>query len=229
MRVDDKLRMKDLLLNYRFRNEQLMTLALTHRSASQNHNERLEFLGDAVIGLIVASAFFDRFPEANEGALSRLRASVVSGVSLAEIARSLALSECLILGESERKSGGRNRDSILADTLEALAGAIVIDASVNEASDVVAGWLMVVIEASTLDVAVDAKTRLQEWLQARGEPLPEYTVVSISGQDHDQCFQVRCKLTERGMSTEGSGSARRKAEQLAAELMLDELSGSANA
>jgi ribonuclease-3 len=215
-------------LGYQFNDLTLLTRALTHRSAARDHNERLEFLGDAVIGLIVASAFFDRFPEANEGALSRLRASVVSGVSLAEIARSLELSECLILGESERKSGGRNRDSILADTLEALAGAIVIDASVNEASDVVAGWLMVVIEASTLDVAVDAKTRLQEWLQARGEPLPEYTVVSISGQDHDQCFQVRCKLTERGMSTEGSGSARRKAEQLAAELMLDELSGSTN-
>ena len=104
----------------------------------------------------------------------------------------------------------------------------MIDASVSDASDVVIGWLVAVIEASTLDVAVDAKTRLQEWLQARGEPLPEYTVVSISGQDHDQCFQVRCKLTERGMSTEASGAARRKAEQLAAELMLDELSGGAN-
>jgi ribonuclease-3 len=137
-------------LGYQFNDLTLLTRALTHRSAARDHNERLEFLGDAVIGLIVASAFFDRFPEANEGALSRLRASVVSGVSLAEIARSLALSECLILGESERKSGGRNRDSILADTLEALAGAIVIDASVSDASDVVAGWLMAVIEAATL-------------------------------------------------------------------------------
>lgn len=212
-------------LGYRFSDLALLTRALTHRSAGPEHNERLEFLGDAVIGLEVASAFFERFPEANEGALSRLRASVVSGVSLAEIARSLSLSECLILGESERKSGGRNRDSILADTLEALAGAIMIDASLDEARTAVAGWLTPVIAESTLDIVVDAKTRLQEWLQARGESLPEYVVKSISGEDHDQCFQVQCTLMERGMATQASGSARRRAEQLAAEQMLDQLSG----
>jgi len=213
-------------LGYHFADLTLLQKALTHRSATSDHNERLEFLGDAIIGLTVASVFFERFPEANEGALSRLRASVVSGVSLAQIARSLNLSECLILGESERKSGGRNRDSILADTLEALAGAIMIDATLAEARAAVAGWLMPAIEASTLDIVVDAKTRLQEWLQARGESLPEYAVKSVSGEDHDLRFQVECKLPERGVVTEASGSARRKAEQSAAELMLAELTDS---
>lgn len=215
-------------LGYQFVDVTLLIRALTHRSAARDHNERLEFLGDAVIGLIVASAFFDRFPQANEGELSRLRASVVSGVSLAGIARSLNLSECLVLGESERKSGGRNRDSILADTLEALAGAIMMDGPLVEARAVVLGWLQPMIEASTLDMLVDAKTRLQEWLQARGEPLPEYIVMSISGEDHDQCFKVQCRLGRRGVKTEASGSARRRAEQTAAELMLDALAGGQN-
>lgn len=215
-------------LGYRFVDVSLLTRALTHRSAARDHNERLEFLGDAVIGVVVASDFFDRFPQANEGELSRLRAGVVSGVSLAGIARSLKLSECLILGESERKSGGRNRDSILADTLEALAGAIMMDSSLSGARTVVSGWLQSMIEGSTLDIVIDAKTRLQEWLQARGEPLPEYVVTSVSGEDHAQCFQVQCKLGERGLTTEASGSARRRAEQTAAELMLDALAGGQN-
>jgi ribonuclease-3 len=215
-------------LGYRFVDVSLLTRALTHRSAARDHNERLEFLGDAVIGVVVASAFFDRFPQANEGELSRLRAGVVSGVSLAGIARSLKLSECLILGESERKSGGRNRDSILTDTLEALAGAIMMDSSLSGARTVVSGWLQSMIEESTLDIVIDAKTRLQEWLQARGEPLPEYVVTSVSGEDHAQCFQVQCKLGERGLTTEASGSARRRAEQTAAELMLDALAGGQN-
>jgi len=215
-------------LGYRFVDVSLLTRALTHRSAARDHNERLEFLGDAVIGVVVASAFFDRFPQANEGELSRLRAGVVSGVSLAGIARSLKLSECLILGESERKSGGRNRDSILTDTLEALAGAIMVDSSLSGARTVVSGWLQSMIEESTLDIVIDAKTRLQEWLQARGEPLPEYVVTSVSGEDHAQCFQVQCKLGERGLTTEASGSARRRAEQTAAELMLDALAGGQN-
>jgi ribonuclease-3 len=215
-------------LGYRFVDVSLLTRALTHRSAARDHNERLEFLGDAVIGVVVASAFFDRFPQANEGELSRLRAGVVSGVSLAGIARSLKLSECLILGESERKSGGRNRDSILTDTLEALAGAIMMDSSLSGARKVVSEWLQSMIEGSTLDIVIDAKTRLQEWLQARGEPLPEYVVTSVSGEDHAQCFQVQCKLGERGLTTEASGSARRRAEQTAAELMLDALAGGQN-
>jgi len=215
-------------LGYRFVDVSLLTRALTHRSAARDHNERLEFLGDAVIGVVVASDFFDRFPQANEGELSRLRAGVVSGVSLAGIARSLKLSECLILGESERKSGGRNRDSILTDTLEALAGAIMMDSSLSGARTVVSGWLQSMIEESTLDIVIDAKTRLQEWLQARGEPLPEYVVTSVSGEDHAQCFQVQCKLGERGLTTEASGSARRRAEQTAAELMLDALAGGQN-
>ena len=159
-------------LGYQFQDERLLLRALTHRSAQREHNERLEFLGDALIGLIAAAVFYERFPDVDEGTLSRLRSSVVRGKALAKIAADLDLSSCLILGESERKSGGRHRDSILADTLEALAGAVMLDSSISVAQSVVGGWLeQAMINASPED-AVDAKTRLQEWLQARGEGLP---------------------------------------------------------
>ena len=215
-------------LGYEFADQDLLTRALTHRSAASQHNERLEFLGDALIGLSVAQFFFERFPEADEGALSRLRASVVNGASLATIAKQLELSDFLILGESERKSGGRHRDSILADTLEALAGAVMLDASFSEAQSLVVTWLSTLLEAASPTAAVDAKTRLQEWLQARGEPLPEYQVVAVSGEDHQQSFRVQCALTKRNLTTEAVGTARRRAEQSAAELMLNKVAGSGN-
>ncbi len=212
-------------LGYQFTQPDLLVKALTHRSAQRDHNERLEFLGDALIGWVTAKAFYDRFPEEDEGVLSRLRASVVSGKSLASLAKELDLSSCLILGESERKSGGRLRDSILADTLEALAGAVMLDGTLPQVRDVVGAWLEPAIAAASPDATVDAKTRLQEWCQARSEVLPEYTVVEVTGSDHAQSFRVQCLLADQQRSTEATGSSRRRAEQSSAALMLDQIGG----
>lgn len=212
-------------LGYQFTQPDLLVKALTHRSAQRDHNERLEFLGDALIGWVTAKAFYDRFPEEDEGVLSRLRASVVSGKSLASLAKELDLSSCLILGESERKSGGRLRDSILADTLEALAGAVMLDGTMPQVRDVVGAWLEPAIAAASPDATVDAKTRLQEWCQARSEVLPEYTVVEVTGSDHAQSFRVQCLLADQQRSTEATGSSRRRAEQSSAALMLDQIGG----
>ena len=212
-------------LCYQFSDLALLKRALTHRSAGKHHNERLEFLGDAVIGLAAAAAFYDLFPDADEGVLSRLRALVVSGHSLAAIAKELDLSSCLILGESERKSGGRHRDSILADTLEALVGAVALDASPQKALEVAAGWLGSAVESASPNDTIDAKTQLQEWCQARGEALPKYTVVEVSGSDHQQSFRVSCRLPSRQCETEASGTSRRRAEKSAAADMLNQVSG----
>ena len=212
-------------LGYQFSDPGLLERALTHRSAHPRHNERLEFLGDALVGMVVAAAFYNRFPGADEGVLSRLRASVVSGHALAGLARDFDLSSCLILGESERKIGGRNRDSILADTLEALAGAVMLDATLPVASRVVGAWFAPAIECASPDNLVDAKTRLQEWCQARGKALPQYTVLEVTGSDHAQHFRVSCQLSGPRAVTEAAGSSRRRAEQLAAAAMLTELLG----
>ena len=157
--------------------------------------------------MAAASAFYDRFPEADEGVLSRLRALVVSGHSLAAIAKAFDLSPCLILGESERKSGGRHRDSILADTLEALLGAVALDSSPETALQVAGEWLRSAVESASPSDTIDAKTQLQEWCQARGEALPEYAVVEVSGSDHQQSFQVRCRLPSRQRETRQPGQA----------------------
>ena len=215
-------------LCYQFSDLALLKRALTHRSAGKHHNERLEFLGDAIIGLAAAAAFYDLFPDADEGVLSRLRALVVSGQSLAAIAKDMDLSSCLILGESERKSGGRHRDSILADTLEALVGAVALDAGPEKALEVAAGWLGSAVESASPNDTIDAKTQLQEWCQARGEALPEYTVVEVSGSDHQQSFRVCCRLPSRQCETEAAGTSRRRAEKSAAEEMLSQVSGQAN-
>ena len=212
-------------LCYQFSDLALLKRALTHRSAGKHHNERLEFLGDAVIGLAAAAAFYDLFPDADEGVLSRLRALVVSGHSLAAIAKDMDLSSCLILGESERKSGGRHRDSILADTLEALVGAVALDASPEKALEVAAAWLGSAVESASPNDTIDAKTQLQEWCQARGEALPKYTVVEVSGSDHQQSFRVSCRLPSRQCETEASGTSRRRAEKSAAADMLNQVSG----
>ena len=212
-------------LCYQFSDLALLKRALTHRSAGKHHNERLEFLGDAVIGLAAATAFYDLFPDADEGVLSRLRALVVSGQSLAAIAKDMDLSSCLILGESERKSGGRHRDSILADTLEALVGAVALDAGPEKALQVAGGWLRSAVESASPTDTIDAKTQLQEWCQARGEALPKYTVVEVSGSDHQQSFRVSCRLPSRQCETEASGTSRRRAEKSAAADMLNQVSG----
>ena len=215
-------------LCYQFSDPTILKLALTHRSAGKHHNERLEFLGDAVIGLAAASAFYNRFPDADEGVLSRLRALVVSGHSLAAIAKDRDLSSCLILGDSERKSGGRHRDSILANTLEALLGAVALDAGPETALQVAGEWLRSAVESASPSDTVDAKTRLQEWCQARGEALPEYTVVEVSGSDHQQSFRVCCRLPSLQFETMATGTSRRRAEKSAAADMLSQISGQAN-
>ena len=208
-------------LQYQFSDQTLLTLALSHRSCGSKNNERLEFLGDAVLGLIVSNFLFQRFPEAREGDLSRIRSQIVRAESLAEIARSLDLGPELLLGQGEMKSGGHRRDSILGDTVEALIGAIYLDKGMSAAEQAVVNWFAEPLNAVTLDTPVkDAKTALQEWLQARGKPLPEYLVVKTQGQDHSRLFTISCKIANIESAAEATASSRRKAEQLVAEQLL---------
>ena len=210
-------------LCYQFSDLTLLKRALTHRSAGKHHNERLEFLGDAVIGLAAAAAFYDRFPDADEGLLSRLRALVVSGRSLAAIAKDMDLSSCLILGESERKSGGRHRESILGDAVEAITGAILLDSNLQQTAEVVLSWFQTALDQAAEGFDRDPKTKLQEWLQARQYPLPEYRLVSTTGPDHDQTFRAACKVKPFDTPFHGEGRSRREAEQEAASAALAEL------
>lgn len=204
-----------------FVDQDLLAQALTHRSAGFPHNERLEFLGDAVVGLIVAEALYKRWPKADEGALTRARAELVRESALATIARTLDLGSKLILGPGEMKSGGHRRDSILSDALEALVGAIYLDAGFAACRDVVLPWFEdAVNDTPAGKVGKDAKTRLQEWLQARQRALPLYEAVSESGDDHAKVFRIRCTVAEPPLSAEGEGGSRRAAEQAAAEAML---------
>ncbi len=218
MRVDDKLRMKDFLLNYRFRNEQLMTLALTHRSASQNHNERLEYLGDAVLGLIIAEDLFKRFPSADEGQLTRLRASVVNSDALFSVGQQFGIGNLVILGEGEKKAGGSKRVSISSNALEALVGAIYLDSDYATCAKVVGDLfheLLTELDPSAIEK--DAKTTLQELLQGRGLHLPNYQVKSITGPPHNRLFEVCCSIKSLlNEPTLGTGESRRKGEQAAA-------------
>jgi len=216
-------------LGHEFADPELLVMALTHRSAGSKNNERLEFLGDSIINHIVADALYQRFPRAREGDLSRMRASLVKGDTLAELARELQLGEYLLLGPGERKSGGYRRSSILADTLEALAGAIVLDAGYERCRDCVLCWFGTRLDQLAAGaVDKDAKTRLQEYLQGRGNPLPEYELVAVEGDDHDQHFSVACRLSRPQLVVQGSGSSRRKAEQAAARDALQRLAADGN-
>ncbi len=211
-------------LQYQFIDQTLLTLALSHRSCGSKNNERLEFLGDAVLGLIVSNFLFQRFPEAREGDLSRIRSQIVCAESLAEVARSLDLGPELLLGQGEMKSGGHRRDSILGDTVEALIGAIYLDKGMSAAEQSVVNWFADKLNAVTLDTPVkDPKTALQEWLQARGKPLPEYVVVKTQGEDHSRLFTISCKIANIESAAEATASSRRKAEQLVAEELLKQL------
>lgn len=210
--------------NHAFKDAGLLKQALTHRSAGAPHNERLEFLGDALVGLIVAEALYARWPKADEGVLTRARSELVRESSLAAIARSMDLGGTLILGPGEMKSGGHRRDSILSDALEALVGAIYLDAGYDACRNAVLPWFTQAIdELAAGKVEKDAKTRLQEWLQARQRPLPLYESVSESGDDHAKVFRVRCRLTDAELTAEGEGGSRRVAEQAAAEGVLQAL------
>ena len=201
----------------------LLELALTHRSHGAANNERLEYLGDAVLSFAVAELLFRRYPAASEGELSRYRASLVSGESLAAIAAGLGLGEHLRLGEGELKSGGQRRATILADALEAVFGALYLDQGLDAARAAVGRLfgdaLAALPEAAALK---DPKTRLQEWLQGRGLTRPAYTVLEVSGEPHEQHFRVRCDVAELGLAAEAEGSSRRRAEQEAAQRILDE-------
>lgn len=214
-------------LGYHFTDESLLELALTHRSAGRPNNERLEFLGDALVNLVVAEMLFDARERASEGELSRLRAHLVSEPALAERARGLRLGDALKLGSGELKSGGFRRDSILADAFEALVAAIYRDGGYIACRE----WLHAVFAKPLAEVGPpqkDPKTRLQEWLQGRGMPLPRYELLSERGDEHARIFDVVCAIDQpRAARFEGSGGSRRAAEQMAAEAALASLDASA--
>ena len=209
-------------LGHRFDDPELLRRALTHRSAGSKNNERLEFLGDSLVNLIVAEALFRRWPRCDEGELTRARAALVREAALADVARQLQLGDRLELGPGELKSGGFRRDSILADALEAVVGAIYLDGGFEACRDTVIQWFEPLIAALPVGKTVkDAKTRLQEWLQARQQGLPEYRLVSADGEDHDKTFNVLCVMEATGVETPGTGPSRRQAEQAAAQAALD--------
>ena len=211
-------------LDLKFTNPGLLEQALTHRSRSQVNYERLEFLGDSVLGFVVAEDLYHRFPDIPEGNLSRMRSYVVRKETLARIARAMALQELLQLGEGELKSGGFNRDSILADSLEAIIGAVYLDQGLAAARSFIQRFFEEVLGSLTLDtVYKDAKSRLQEYLQQRGEPVPNYEIVSVSGEPHDQTFEVACLVSLAPEPFRGIGASRRSAEQRAAKRALDAL------
>lgn len=200
--------------------------ALTHRSVGSDNNERLEFLGDGILNFVIAHEVFERRPVASEGELSRLRANLVNKPSLAALARGLGLGEAVRLGGGEQKSGGQRRDSILADALEALFGAIYLDGGFECTREVIRDlYAERLHDLPDLDALKDPKTRLQEFLQARGRPLPTYEVVAVTGQAHDQTFAVRCDVAGVATAAEGHARSRRKAEQCAANAMLEHLGG----
>ncbi|HIF9094106.1 TPA: ribonuclease III [Photobacterium damselae] len=211
-------------LGYQFNNSELMTLALTHRSANGTHNERLEFLGDSILSFVIADDLYHRFPNVDEGDMSRMRATLVRGKTLAELGREFELGDHLLLGPGELKSGGFRRDSILADCVEAIIGAIYLDSDIEKVRSIVLDWYQSRLE--TIQPGVnqkDPKTRLQECLQGRRLPLPAYTVTKVHGEAHNQEFTVQCEVTGLDKPVVGKGGSRRKAEQAAAELALQQL------
>lgn len=217
-----------LIFDYHFKDDSLLKLALTHRSMGSNNNERLEFLGDSILGMVISAELFRRFPNENEGVLTRLRSSLVKGETLSEIAAELNLGEYIHLGSGELKSGGFRRPSTLADVVEAIFGSIYLDSCQDVGLAKIQKIILSIFNERLNDcnasgVLKDPKTRLQEHLQAKNLPLPTYTVVSISGKEHQQTFKVSCSI--EGFSTQvvATGASRRKGEQAAAEKALDTL------
>ncbi len=213
-------------LGHRFQRPELLERALTHRSAAGLHNERLEFLGDAVLGFLISDELFRRFGDAREGDLTRLRARLVREATLAGLARDIGLGEELRLGGGELKSGGRDRDSILADALEAVLGAVYLDSGIERCRGLVLDLYADLLAGLDPDqVEKDPKTRLQEWLQGRRLPLPTYTVTVVAGEGRDAGFAVRCEVPTLGLKAAGEGASRRAAEQTAAARLLRQLGG----
>lgn len=211
---------------YRFKQTELLEQALTHRSFSRSHNnERLEFLGDSVLSLVISQHIYQQFPQADEGDLSRMRASLVKEKTLAEVARHIELGEFIHLGGGELKSGGFRRDSILSDAMEAIIGAIYLDSDFELARLTVLQLYRHQLEnLPDIQSLKDPKTRLQEFLQSQQNELPIYDVVQTVGKAHDQTFTVKCLVPEYSIETCGKGSSRKKAEQIAAELALKKIS-----
>jgi ribonuclease-3 len=211
-------------LGHKFSDQQLLRTALTHRSFGTPNNERLEFLGDGILDCVIAAALFHRFPDLPEGDLSRLRANLVRQDALHRLAIGLNIGESLRLGEGELKSGGAQRPSILADALEALFGAIYLDAGFEAAYAVVLKlYAPLLDELKPGQVQKDPKTSLQEWLQGRKKPLPRYQLLEATGAAHEQRFEVVCEIVNPPLRTIGHGPSRRIAEQVAAEKALKEL------
>ena len=218
----DKLERK---IGYHFNDADLIHLALTHRSAAGKHNERLEFLGDSILSFVIADDLYHRFPKINEGDMSRMRATLVRGHTLAELGREFELGDYLKLGPGELKSGGFRRDSILADAVEAIIGAVYLDSDTEVVRRIILSWYQSRLESIQPGVSQkDPKTRLQEFLQGRRNPLPIYTVTNIKGEAHNQEFTVECEVAGVDKPVIGKGTSRRKAEQAAAEAALEQLS-----
>jgi ribonuclease-3 len=212
------------ILNYNFSDKNLLELALTHRSFQGKNNERLEFLGDSILNFVIAESLFKKFDLLPEGDLSRLRSQLVKSETLSEIGILLQLGDYLILGEGELKSAGWRRPSILADSVEAIIGAVFIDGGISDASDLILDWFKDRIDLINPDkIEKDSKSVLQELLQSKKITLPDYNIVSIEGEAHCQHFRVSCSIPKLGLSIEGEGSSRKIAEQGAAEEILKKL------
>lgn len=213
----EPIRLLSQSIGHEFEDQSLVEQALTHRSAGSVNNERQEFLGDAILGFVVADELYRRFPEADEGQMSRLRAGLVKRETLAAVARQLELGKYLVLGPGELRTGGHARDSTLADALEALFAAIYQDGGYQAARGIIRSLLESRLNALAMQaLEKDPKTQLQELLQSRRLPLPNYQVIEVSGEQHQQQFTVSCRIAGNSGSTRGSGSSRRKAEQAAA-------------
>ncbi|WP_367680580.1 ribonuclease III [Candidatus Fukatsuia anoeciicola] len=211
-------------IGYVFKQPALLLQALTHRSANSQHNERLEFLGDAILSFIIANELYQRFPSVDEGDMSRMRATLVRGGTLAEIAREFHIGEYLYLGFGELKTGGFRRESILADTVEALIGSIFLDSNIQKIGQLVLIWYAERLEEIRPGKEQkDPKTRLQEYLQHFRKPLPFYLITQISDEANDQKFTIHCHVSGLSKPVVGRGSSRRKAEQIAAEQTLMQL------
>jgi len=211
-------------LGYVFRQPQLLQRALTHRSYGPEHNERMEFLGDSILGCVIAKYLYSSYPQLSEGELSRLRSNLVREETLATLAQQLDLGSHLRLGEGELKSGGFRRPSILADALEALFGAVLLDSGFSEAEQAVLNLYVPYLEKVDVQTqGKDAKTLLQEYLQGKRIPLPIYTIIAMQGEAHEQSFQVECAIPSLKISTRGAGTSRRNAEQQAAQAAYQQL------
>lgn len=226
MKVNEQHHVIQRRLQYVFKDTALLTLALTHKSASHRHNERLEFLGDSILNFIIAQLLYQQFENATEGELTRARASLVNKTTLSQVAVELTLGEHIYLGMGEKRSGGFRRESILADAFEAIVGAIYLDSGFDATYQCLQLWFASrIAQLKPKNQEKDPKTRLQEYLQANQKSLPKYVVVSIVGEPHEQMFSVKCEVTDLSLSIEGIGPSRRIAEQIAAAKIWELING----